>query len=75
MNRYFGFLLSLFILLAVLNCSRIQEKVEQKVNQKIDQKIDESMKKLDSSFSKEKLDSLQMLMDSVNTKNEKKNNK
>jgi sensor domain CHASE-containing protein len=74
MNKYFGFLLSLFVLLTVLNCSWIQEKVEQKVNQKIDQKIDESMKKLDSSLSREKLDSLQMLMDSISTKNEKRKN-
>jgi hypothetical protein len=72
MRVYKGFWLSLLVFATVVNCSRITEKVEQKVNQKIDQKIDESMKKLDSSFSKEKLDSLGKLLDSASVKEQKK---
>jgi len=67
MRKYIGFVCSLFILFAVLNCSRIQEKVEQKVNEKIDQKIDESMKKLDSGLNTRQLDSIMKSLDSINT--------
>lgn len=56
------------VLLAVLNCSRITEKVEQKVNEKVNEKIDENMKKIDSTFDKNKIDSLMQSMDSLKTK-------
>ncbi len=75
MKNFGVYIVSVFILIAVLNCSKITEKVEQKVNEKVDQKIEENMKKIDSTFSKEKLDSLKMAMDSLSTDHDKRSKK
>ena len=71
MKKLLPYLVSLAVLAAVLNCSRISEKIEKKVDEKIDQKIDETMKKMDSSFEKIRIDSLMKITDSLNTGNEK----
>jgi hypothetical protein len=73
--NYLKFGVALFILIGLLSCSRITNKVEQKVNEKIDKTIDESMKKVDSAFSKASLDSLKQAiekMDSISNKMDKK---
>jgi hypothetical protein len=75
MKNLWGYITSVFILIAVLNCSKIEEKVQQKVNEKVDQKIEENMKKIDSTFSKEKLDSLKKIMDSLSTDQDKRSKK
>lgn len=74
MNRV-KFILSCFVLLALLSCSKIQEKVEQKVNEKIDQKIDETLNKIDTAMNKMSLDSLKKMgkdLDSAINKNSEK---
>lgn len=71
MKNIFRYIVSLIILAVVLNCSRISEKIEKKVDEKIDQKIDETMKKMDSSFEKIRIDSLMKITDSLKTGNEK----
>lgn len=63
--KYFS---ALLVLGLVLNCSKISEKVEEKVNQKVNEKIDENLKKIDSSFDKNKLDSLMKSLDTLKTK-------
>ncbi len=63
--KYFG---SLAILGLVLNCSKISEKVEQKVNEKVNEKIDESLKKVDSTLDRNKIDSLMRSLDTLKSK-------
>lgn len=63
--KYF---LSLAVLAAVLNCSKLTEKVEEKVNQKVNEKIDEQLKKVDSTLDKNKIDSIFKQMDTLKTK-------
>ena len=63
--KFFSALLVLGIL---LNCSKISEKVEEKVNQKVNEKIDENLKKIDSSFDKNKFDSLMKSLDTLKSK-------
>ena len=67
--------MAVFVLICVLNCSRIEEKVEQKVNEKIDKKIDETMKKIDTSLSVQQIDSLKHSMDSLSTDSDKRSKK
>jgi hypothetical protein len=62
------FLLSLLVLAAVVNCSKITDKVEEKVNEKVNEKIDENLKKIDSSLDRRSIDSLMNKMDSIKLK-------
>lgn len=62
------FLLSLLILAAVVNCSKITDKVEEKVNEKVNEKIDENLKKIDSTLDRKSIDSLMNQMDSLKLK-------
>jgi uncharacterized membrane protein YhiD involved in acid resistance len=62
------FLLSLLVLAAVVNCSKITDKVEEKVNEKVNEKIDENLKKIDSSLDRKSIDSLMNQMDSIKIK-------
>ena len=66
-------LASFIILILALSCSRITHLVERKVVEKVNKTIDENMKKMDSTFSKEKLDSLKSLLDSISNANSKDN--
>ena len=68
MKNSIKIIMSLAVLSAVLNCSKITEKVEQKVNEKVNEKIDENLKKIDSTFDKNRIDSLMQSMDSLKTK-------
>jgi hypothetical protein len=69
------FATALLIFAIILSCSRITEKVEQKVDEKINRTIEEKMKEVDSTFSKEKLDSLKKHLDSLANENPQKNKK
>jgi len=62
------FLLSLLVLAAVVNCSKITDKVEEKVNEKVNEKIDENLKKIDSTLDRKSIDSLMNQMDSMKLK-------
>jgi hypothetical protein len=62
------FFIAIFVLAVVVNCSRISQKVEEKVNEKVNEKIDENLKKIDSTFDKNKIDSLMKSMDSLKIK-------
>jgi hypothetical protein len=70
MKNSIKILTALAVLFAVLNCSKITEKVEQKVNEKVNEKIDENLKKIDSTFDKNKIDSLMQSLDSMKTKSD-----
>jgi hypothetical protein len=66
--KYFKFLLALFVLGFLLNCSKLTQKVEEKVNQKINEEIDEKLKEVDTNLSRQKLDSIMKSLDTLKTK-------
>lgn len=69
------FITAILILAIVTSCGWFKNKVEEKVNEEVNKKIDESLKKVDSSFSKEKLDSLMKQVDSIKIKTDSLINK
>lgn len=68
MRTIIKFSVSVLVLGVVLNCGKISEKVEEKVNQKVNERIDEELKKVDSIFSNNKLDSVMKSLDTLKTK-------
>jgi polyhydroxyalkanoate synthesis regulator phasin len=71
----FKFITSLLILAGILSCSKITQKVEEKVDEKVNSTIEKNMKKIDSTFTKEKLDSLKKQLDSLKNENPKQKSK
>lgn len=71
MNNKIKFIISILILFLILSCGWFRQKVEEKVNEK----IDENLKKIDSSFSKGKIDSLIKQMDTLKLKSDSLSNK
>lgn len=69
------FTTALIILLIILSCGKITKKIEQKVDEKVNESIEEKMKKVDSTFSKEKLDSLKRQLDSLSSESPQQNKK
>ena len=69
------FISALIVLAVILNCSKLTQKVEEKVDEKVNKTIEENMKKIDSTFSKEKLDSLKKQIDSLSNESTPKTNK
>ena len=71
----FKFIISLLILAGILSCSKITQKVEEKVDEKVNSTIEKNMKKIDSTFTKEKLDSLKKQLDSLKNENTQQKSK
>ncbi len=69
------FISALIVLGGLLSCSKITQKVEEKVDEKVNKTIEKNMRKIDSTFSKEKLDSLKKQIDSLSNENTQKTNK
>jgi len=78
MKNTLKFASAISVIIVIASCGWFKKTVEEKVNEK----IDENLKKVDSTFSKDKMDSLMKQLDSIKikadsltNKNNKKNSK
>lgn len=71
MKNKLRFITAILIFSLIASCGWFERKVEQKVNEK----IDENLKKIDSTFSKSKMDSLMKQLDSIKISSDSTSNK
>ena len=64
MKNTIKFITAIVIIIVIASCGWFKRTVEEKVNEK----IDENLKKVDSTFSREKMDSLMKKLDSIKVK-------
>ena len=71
MKNTIKFITAITIVIVIASCGWFKKTVEEKVNEK----IDENLRKIDSSFSKERMDSLMKSLDSIKVKSDSLINK
>ena len=66
MKNKLKFIIAITIVIVIASCGWFKKTVEEKVNEK----IDENLRKIDSSLSKERMDSLMKSLDSIKVKSD-----